>query len=217
MYEVRLDTTKLPPGVRLPLFVRATDRVGLSNVPEPVWLDSAPALAKNGIRGKVFLNGPAGPNGLYVGFTSDQGAVMPQQAIFIREGNTSGSFICPTAAVQESTTATISASALSSLKKVTLTVNPYFLTSFTGPSSIQQNAPGVASIVIDEPAPVGGLPVSFDAASSAIRIRQFIVIPAGKKSIKVNFRARAVTADTDVTITAKLAKASKSFTITVKK
>ena len=59
MYEVRLDTTKLPPGTRLPLFVRATDRVGLSNVPEPVWLDSAPSVAKNGIRGKVVLNGLA--------------------------------------------------------------------------------------------------------------------------------------------------------------
>jgi hypothetical protein len=59
MYEVRLDTTKLPPGVRLPLFVRATDRVGLSNTPEPVWLDSSPAPAKNGIRGKVVLNGLA--------------------------------------------------------------------------------------------------------------------------------------------------------------
>jgi Regulator of chromosome condensation (RCC1) repeat len=167
--------------------------------------------------GKVFLNGPAGPNGLYVGFTSDQSAVMPQQAIFIREGSTSGSFICPTAAVEESTTATISASALSSLKKVTLTVNAYFLTSFTGPSSIQQNAPGVATIVIDEPAPVGGLPVSFVASSSAVRIRKFILVPAGRKSTKVNFRARAVTADTDVTITAKLAKATMSFTVTVKK
>jgi len=59
MYEVRLDTTKIPPGTRLPLFVRATDRVGLSNTPEPVWLDSAPAVAKNGIRGKVMLNGLA--------------------------------------------------------------------------------------------------------------------------------------------------------------
>ena len=218
-----VDTTFTPFPITATIAATAdsvTKRADLEIKPleiSSVSITASPIKGGATAYGKVFLNGPAGPNGLYVGFTSDQSAVMPQQAIFIREGSTSGSFICPTASVQESTTATISASALSSLKKVTLTVNPYFLTSFTGPSSIQQNAPGVATIVIDEPAPVGGLAVSFVAASSAIRIRQFIVIPAGKKSIKVNFRARAVTADTDVTITAKLAKASKSFTVTVKK
>jgi len=68
MYEIRLDTSKLPPGVRLPLFVRATDRVGLSNTPEPVWLDASPAPAKNGIRGKVVLNG-RGEDGVVVSLT----------------------------------------------------------------------------------------------------------------------------------------------------
>ena len=56
-YEVRVDTAKLPLGDRFPLFIRAVDRAGLENTPEPVWLESAPVVAKNSIQGRVLLEG----------------------------------------------------------------------------------------------------------------------------------------------------------------
>jgi len=56
-YEVRVDTAKLPLGDRFPLFIRAVDRAGLENTPEPVWLESAPVVAKNSIQGRVILEG----------------------------------------------------------------------------------------------------------------------------------------------------------------
>lgn len=58
-YEVRIDTAKLPQGIRLPLLVRATDRVGLSAPPKRVWIDMAaePASTKNDLLGRVTLDG----------------------------------------------------------------------------------------------------------------------------------------------------------------
>lgn len=54
-YEVRLDTQPLPPGARVPLLVRATDRVGLAHPPSRVWIDTSVAVAKGQINGKVVL------------------------------------------------------------------------------------------------------------------------------------------------------------------
>lgn len=54
-YEVRVDTLQLPPGTRVPLLVRATDRVGLAHPPSRVWIDTAVAAAKGQINGRVVL------------------------------------------------------------------------------------------------------------------------------------------------------------------
>jgi len=54
-YEIRLDTQPLPPGARVPLLVRATDRVGLAHPPSRVWIDTSVAVAKGQINGKVVL------------------------------------------------------------------------------------------------------------------------------------------------------------------
>jgi hypothetical protein len=56
-YEVPVDTAKLPLGDRFPLFIRAVDRAGLENTPEPVWLETDPMVAKNTISGRVMLEG----------------------------------------------------------------------------------------------------------------------------------------------------------------
>jgi hypothetical protein len=58
-YVVQIDTAKLPQGIRLPLLVRATDKVGLSAPPTRIWLDIAaePASTKNDLTGRVTLAG----------------------------------------------------------------------------------------------------------------------------------------------------------------
>ena len=63
-YEIRLKTEKLSPGVRLPLLIRAVDKVGLSNTPTRVWLDVAaqPASPNNDVVGRVTLDGKGEPN-----------------------------------------------------------------------------------------------------------------------------------------------------------
>ncbi len=63
-YEVRIDSAKLPPGVRLPVLVRATDAVGLSDAPARIWLEvgAEPAGKLNSLTGKVMLSGRGEPN-----------------------------------------------------------------------------------------------------------------------------------------------------------
>ena len=63
-YEIRIKTEKLSPGVRLPLLIRAVDKVGLSNSPTRVWLDIAaqPASPNNDVVGRVTLDGKGEPN-----------------------------------------------------------------------------------------------------------------------------------------------------------
>lgn len=56
-YEVRVETAKLPAGVRTPLLVRASDRVGLANPPSRTWIDTAVKPAKGSITGRVTLKG----------------------------------------------------------------------------------------------------------------------------------------------------------------
>ncbi|MFM7520234.1 MAG: hypothetical protein ACKO9B_07165 [Planctomycetota bacterium] len=63
-YELRLDTAKLPFGTRLPILVRATDSVGLSDPPARIWLDVAAEAASvlNSLTGKVVLSGRGEPD-----------------------------------------------------------------------------------------------------------------------------------------------------------
>jgi hypothetical protein len=63
-YEINLKTEKLSPGVRLPLLIRAVDKVGLSSPPNRVWLDIAakPASPNNDIIGRVTLDGKGEPD-----------------------------------------------------------------------------------------------------------------------------------------------------------
>jgi hypothetical protein len=63
-YELRVPTEKLPAGTRLPLLLRATDRVGLSDPPARIWLEVAaePASKRNTIVGKLLLSGRGEPD-----------------------------------------------------------------------------------------------------------------------------------------------------------
>ena len=63
-YELRIDSAKLPFGVRLPVLVRATDAVGLSNPPGRIWLSvgAEPASKLNSLTGKVMLSGRGEPD-----------------------------------------------------------------------------------------------------------------------------------------------------------
>jgi hypothetical protein len=63
-YEVRIDSAKLPLGVRLPMLVRATDAVGLSDPPSRTWLEVGAAVASklNSLTGKVMLSGRGEPD-----------------------------------------------------------------------------------------------------------------------------------------------------------
>ena len=56
-YEVQVETAKLPAGLRTPLLVRASDRVGLANPPSRTWIDTAVKPAKGSITGRVTLKG----------------------------------------------------------------------------------------------------------------------------------------------------------------
>lgn len=66
-YEIRIETKELPAGVRLPLLVRATDRVGLAKPPARVWLDvsATPASPNNNLDGRVVFEG-RGESGVWV-------------------------------------------------------------------------------------------------------------------------------------------------------
>lgn len=63
-YELRIDSAKLPFGVRLPVLVRAIDAVGLSDPPTRIWLEvGAEAASKlNSLTGKVLLSGRGEPD-----------------------------------------------------------------------------------------------------------------------------------------------------------
>jgi hypothetical protein len=63
-YELRIDSAKLPFGIRLPVLVRATDAVGLSDPPARIWLEVAAEAASklNSLTGKVMLAGRGEPN-----------------------------------------------------------------------------------------------------------------------------------------------------------
>jgi len=63
-YEVRIDSKKLPFGVRLPVLVRATDAVGLSDPPARIWLEvgAEAASTSNSLTGKVMLSGRGEPD-----------------------------------------------------------------------------------------------------------------------------------------------------------
>jgi len=169
----------------------------------------------------ITLTSPAPPSGATIALSSSNAAVAaPPTSVTVAGGQTvSAPFSITTTAVSATGHVTIKASDGVNKKSANLTVKPPALTSVklsprstTGGKSTTGN-----TVVLNGPAPVGGVVVDLSSSDSSVATPPTsVTIPAGSTtSPAFTITTTAVVSDTPVTISASYGDATKTADLTV--
>ncbi|HTW63120.1 MAG TPA: hypothetical protein VME17_00835 [Bryobacteraceae bacterium] len=166
-----------------------------------------------GATGTVHLNVPAGSGGVFVTFSSNNGAATVPASITIPQGQTSGTFSVSTSSVSTPTQAVITATSANSAS-ATLTVNP--LSAGTGtlagvslnPSTVTAGQSSTGTVTLTTAAGAGGVQVNLSSNNAAATVPASIVILQGQTSGTFSVSTSSVSAPTSVLITANSANSA---------
>jgi trimeric autotransporter adhesin len=169
----------------------------------------------------ITLSGNAPSGGTVVTTSSSNQSVMPIPAsVTVPAGSDSGQVEFTAGNVTTPTQATFTATLGSSSKSVTITVTPTptptLFSMELHPSEVIGGGSVTAEPDLNAPAPSGGVTVGLSSSNPALAaVPSSVTIPAGSYLTNVTITTSAVTAVTDVTITATLPSGSLSSTLQI--
>ena len=147
-----------------------------------------------------------------VSLSSDNSAVIVPSSVSLATGTSTATFPVTTTSVTSAVTATITATYVTTTFVGTTTVVTTAMTvvlpTLTGisvsPSSVTGGASSTGTVMLDGPAPAGGVAVALSSSNAAavVPASGFILIPAGATSSTFTVSTTSVTAATAATITA---------------
>ncbi len=152
-----------------------------------------------------------------VGGQSSTGTVTLNAPAGSGAGQTSATFQVRTRAVTARTQVHITASAGGTSRVATLTVNPVSLTSLAlNPTSVVGGQSSTGTVTLNAPAGSGGFTVQLSSDNTSVAtVPSSVTVRAGQTSATFQVRTRAVTARTQVHITASVGRSSRKVTLTV--
>ncbi len=154
-------------------------------------------------KGTVTLSGPAPSGGAVVSLTSSKTAVARVPAsVTVAAGQSTASFTVTTYAVTTATSVTLTASYSGNKVSATLTVNPPALSAVTlSPSTVKGGSTSNGTVVLNGPAPTGGVVVSLSSNNTAlVTVPSSITVAAGSRSAKFTAQTKPTLTRTVVTI-----------------
>jgi hypothetical protein len=169
----------------------------------------------------IQLSGNAPAGGTVVSLTSSNQSAMPIPAsVTVAAGSSVGQVEFTAGNVTTPTQATFTATLGSSSKSVTITVTPTptptLFSMELHPSEVIGGGSVTAEPDLNAPAPSGGVTVGLSSSNPALAaVPSSVTIPAGSYLTNVTITTSAVTAVTDVTITATLPSGSLSSTLQI--
>lgn len=182
-------------------------------------LTVSPATVVAGQRVTIGISLFGGLSGASVDLSSSHPAVVPvPSAVTVPAFARGGTLTVQTGSVSTATPVTISGTFAGVTKTAVLTVTPApALSAFTiSPTSVQQYGAAVGTVMLNGPAPAGGVVVSLSKTSSAIgNLQSQVVIPAYLRSATFPIYTSGVTSSTDATVTASYAGGSLDATLNV--
>lgn len=183
-----------------------------------VRLAASPVLGGTSASFIVTLSGPAGPDGNTVTLTSSNSglASFASASVVVPFGKSTATVNVATTAVSVNSTV-ILGGALGSTKLVTLTVRPANATSLSASATLVKGNSGSVNITLTLEGANGptARTVTLASSSTALVPNITVTVPAGSSGVTVNVSPKAVTKNTDVTISATLGvKVSTKFTVT---
>lgn len=195
-------TARTPAGVT----ATATLRVTALNIQVTVNPNSVIGGIANAV-GDVVISAPAQAGGTPVTLTSSNPSIASVPASMrISAGQTLGKFVITTSMVANNTTVVISAR-LASGRQATTTMQVAALSVLVSVSPTQvfggtQNATGL--VTIGGNAPAGGINVTLTSNTTAITLPGSVTIAQGRNNATFAITTRAVAADVNAVITARL-------------
>ena len=167
----------------------------------------------------VSLSAAAPAGGASVSLSSSSTAFPVPASILVAAGARSASITVQTTAVTVSTPVTITAKYNGGTQTAAATVAPVVLPTLTSVSVSQASVVGGASVNLsvnlNAAAPAGGATVTLSSTSAAFPVPATLVVPAGARSFNVNVLTTAVTASTNVTVTAKYNGGTQNASVTL--
>jgi uncharacterized delta-60 repeat protein len=166
----------------------------------------------------VMLGAPAPPEGRVVMLSSTNEAAIVPASITIPAGKSSQQFTVRTKSVTTTRSLNIIARFGSTIRSAQLVVQPVALYSVSaGPGWVQGPANIRGSVLLNAPAPAGGLIVQLSSRNPAIAYptTNSVKVPAGANYRTFNIRVEAVTSERRAIITATANGVTKSTFLTV--
>ena len=155
--------------------------------------------------GTVTLSGPAPSGGAVVSLTSANTAVARVPAsVTVAAGQSTAALSVTTYAVTTATSVTLTASYSGKQVSAALTVNPPTLSSLTlSPSTVKGGSSSNGTVVLNGPAPTGGVLVRLSSNNPAlVTLPSSVTVAAGSRSAKFTALTKPTATRTVVTITA---------------
>ncbi len=155
--------------------------------------------------GTVTLSGPAPSGGAIVSLTSSNTAVARVPAsVTVAAGQSTAAFSVTTYAVTTATSVTLTASYSGNKVSATLTVNPPALSAVTlSPSTVKGGSTSNGTVVLNGPAPTGGVLVRLSSNNTAlVTVPSSVTVAAGSRSAKFTAQTKPTLTRTVVTISA---------------
>jgi Na+/proline symporter len=152
---------------------------------------------------------------------SSGAAAFPVPASVVIPGGASGGVLSVrTTAVTASASVTVTATYNSATKTASVTLNPVAPPNLTAvaiaPSSVTGGSGAILVVTLGGPAPAGGASVSLSSDNAAFPVPASVTVPEGAKGADLFVQTKAVTASTEVTVTAAYNKGSETASVTLK-
>lgn len=170
----------------------------------------------------VVVNGAAPSGGFQVTLSSDNPAAIGLPAsVLVPAGSDRVSFTVTTRAVSVDTRVSIRAFPGPVTAATTLTLLPAAAAgpALTGlslsPLSVAGGSASTATLVLDPPAPAGGVQVTLASNSTAARVPATVSVPAGANIVNFTVTTVAVSSSTFATVTATLGSSTQSAGLTI--
>jgi hypothetical protein len=135
--------------------------------------------------------------------------------VTVPSGSTSNTFVITAANVLTATPVQITATYGTSSQSQYLTVNPWISSFSLSPTTVVGGNNVTGTIMLNAPAPTGGLPVTVSANNGAVTVSGSTTVPAGNTSETVTLNTAAVSTNTSVQVTASYSSLSLNANLTV--
>ena len=182
-----------------------------------VAANSASVTGGDATVGKIALTGPAPVGGLAISLSSGNPVVTVPAGVTVAAGETRATFPITTSVVAADTPVIITATGAGYAKSMTLTVKAVSVRQLVvAPAAVNGGGNAGGSLVLNRPAPAGGLVVSLGSSDAAVVVPTSVTVAAGTTTAVFSITTVPVGVNTPVVVTATCGGVGRTATITVK-
>lgn len=223
-FQIRTTGVHVPTNIIVTATVNDVDRVSSFTVNPPtmasIVVTPSEFTGGNTVNALIKTSGIAGPDGCVITLQSSGAAVRVPASVTIPRGRNFVNVDVVTVKTSLKIVRSVTATTPDGLSKTTsMTINPVTteVSSLTlNPSSVFGGDTTTGTIVLTNPAPVGGINVTVQDTSSIITPPPFVAFAQGEKTKTFTITTKEVASNTSGTITARYDASKKTATLSIK-